>query len=317
MGRRFDILAVGDYCLDLIFSGLPRVPRLGEEVVGTAFTMTAGGAFNAVVAMHRLGLKVGWAADFGDDDFSRFALERARAEGLDDTLFVYHRRPLRRVTVAASFPEDRAFITHYDPDPTLPAGMKALAQVSARALYVPGFYSGALFTAGLGLIRLKKMKLIMDGNSSDEIRLADPAVRETVASVDLFMPNAAEARRMTGESDLLAAIGALAALCPLVVVKDGPGGAYASAGGRVLHASPIPVTPVETTGAGDCFNAGFIRPWLDGRPLAECLQWGNVVGGLSTQAPGGTEKVVTEHDIARWLKSDQAPAVRVVSPDSE
>ena len=65
-------------------------------------------------AMHRLGLKVGWAADFGDDDFSRFTLERARAEGLDDALFVHHRRPLRRITVALSYPDDRAFITYVD-----------------------------------------------------------------------------------------------------------------------------------------------------------------------------------------------------------
>ena len=95
---RYDVIVVGDYFVDLIFNGLPQFPVLGKEIVGSGFEMLPGGAYNAALAMHRLGLKVGWAADFGDDDFSRFALARARAEGLDDTLFVHHRRPLRRIT---------------------------------------------------------------------------------------------------------------------------------------------------------------------------------------------------------------------------
>ena len=112
---RYDVIVVGGYFVDLIFNGLPQFPVLGKEIVGSGFEMLPGGAYNAALAMHRLGLKVGWAADFGDDDFSRFTLERARAEGLDDALFVHHRRPLRRITAALSYPEERAFITYVRP----------------------------------------------------------------------------------------------------------------------------------------------------------------------------------------------------------
>jgi sugar/nucleoside kinase (ribokinase family) len=126
--------------------------------------------------------------------------------------------------------------------------------------------------------------------------------------VDLFLPNALEARRMTGMADLMAAIRTLAKLCPLVVVKDGPAGAYACAGAEILHAPAIPVTPVDTTGAGDCFNAGFIKAWLDGRPLIECLRWGNIVGGLSTLARGGTGCVVTVADVEKYLPYFSGPS---------
>lgn len=141
----------------------------------------------------------------------------------------------------------------------------------------------------------------MDGNSGDEVVLTVPAVRKTLRHVDLFLPNAAEARRITGQADLAEAIRVLADLCGRVVVKDGAAGAYAWADGQILHAPAIAVKPVDTTGAGDCFNAGFVRAWLAGRPLIDCLRWGNVVGGLSTTARGGTGRAVQVGEVERWL----------------
>ncbi|RPI27337.1 MAG: hypothetical protein EHM70_17975, partial [Chloroflexota bacterium] len=93
----------------------------------------------------------------------------------------------------------------------------------------------------------------------------------------------------------------LGELCPLVVVKDGPRGAYACVGGEIIHSPGIAITPIDTTGAGDAFNAGFIRAWIDELPLEKCLRWGNVVGGLSTLERGGTGKVITCKDVENWL----------------
>lgn len=303
---RYDVLLFGDYFLDLIFTGLPAMPELGKEIFGADFEMIPGGAFNSALAMQRLGLRVGWAADFGTDDFSRWVADRARAAGLDTSLFIWHDRPLRRVTVALSYPEDRAFVTYVDPGPALPAAMKALATASARVVCLAGVYYGNLLDAGLLLVRARRMKLIMDGNSGDEVVLSNPAVRKAVKSVDVFLPNATEAKRLTGSVDTESALRELGALCPLVVIKDGAHGAHAIVGGQVFHEPAIPVTPVDTTGAGDCFNAGFIKAWLEGRPIAECLRWGNVVGGLSTTARGGTARAVSLEEVQRWLDGTMA-----------
>jgi sugar/nucleoside kinase (ribokinase family) len=93
----------------------------------------------------------------------------------------------------------------------------------------------------------------------------------------------------------------LADVCPLVVVKDGSNGAYACDGSGIIHVPALPVQPVDTTGAGDCFSAGFVKAWLDGLPLDDCLRWGNAVGGLSTLAPGGAGRVVTAEEVRPWL----------------
>jgi sugar/nucleoside kinase (ribokinase family) len=298
---RYDVLVVGDYSIDLIFAGLPALPEIGREVIGRQFAQVPGETYTSAVAMHRLGLRVGWAADFGDDDLSALALRHVRAEGLDETLFVHHKRPYRRISVAASLPEDRAFITYYDPAPAQPAALKALLSASASALYLPGFYSGALFEAGCLLVRAKQMQLIMDGNMTTDLTLESPRVRKTLAQVDVFLPNAREARQLTGQTDLEQAARQLAALGPLVVVKNGAGGAYACKEDQLWHAPALPLTPVDTTGAGDCFSAGFIKARLMGLPVDQCLRWANVVGGLSTLGLGGTGQVVTTEAVARQL----------------
>ena len=306
---QYDVLVVGDYSIDLIFAGLPGLPALGREVVGSQFAELPGEAYTPAVAMHRLGLRVGWAADFGDDELSALALRHVLAEGLDEALFVHHKRPYRRISVAASLPNDRAFITYYDPAPAQPAALKALVTSSASALYLPGYFSGPLFEAGRWLLRAKRMQLIMDGNTTAELTIESPAVRKTLAQVDVFLPNAMEARQLTGLADMEQAARQLAKLGPLVVVKNGADGACACRAGEFWQEPALALTPVDTTGAGDCFSAGFIKAWLMGLPVRECLRWGNVVGGLSTLALGGTGRMITAEEVSRRLEEGGRQAV--------
>src|SRR3990172_1078662 len=97
-------------------------------------------------------------------------------------------------------------------------------------------------------------------------------------------------------------------VCPVVVIKDGPDGAHAICrgasskdDGETSYAPAIPVKGVDTTGAGDAFGAGFLKAWLDGIPITECLRWGNICGGLSTTARGGASATPTLKEVEKWL----------------
>ena len=307
MSLAFDVIVVGSYSVDLIFTGLAELPQLGKDIVGKDFIMTPGEAYISAVSMHRLGLKVGWAADFGNDDFSRFALKCAQEEGLDESLFAIHDRPYRRISVAASFPNDRAFITYYDPDPQVPAAISAILKSNARALFIPGLYFGEFFNVGKKIIRLKKMHLVMDGNSStgditgktrDSI-----AIRKAIKNVDIFLPNAQEARRLTGEQNLKAAIRQLGELCPIVVIKDGSNGSLAYSNNEIIQVPAISINPIDTTGAGDNFNAGFLHAWLGGQSIETCMKWGNIVGGLSTTTMGGTTRNISPEEVMNYVSN--------------
>jgi hypothetical protein len=267
--------------------------------------MTPGEAYISAVSMHRLGINVGWATDFGNDDFSKFALNCVREEGLDESLFVMHDRPYRRISVSASYPHERGFLTYYDPDPQLPAALSAFRKLYAKVIYLPGLYYGPFSDVGMKLIRLKNMKLVMDGNSSTGNILdkssESKAIRKAIKNADIFLPNAQEARRLTGEMDLELAIRKLGELCPLVVVKDGSNGSFAFSNNVLLHIPAIPIKSIDTTGAGDNFSAGFLRAWLDEQSIDTCLKWGNITGGLSTLELGGTTRKISSDEIKETL----------------
>jgi sugar/nucleoside kinase (ribokinase family) len=116
----------------------------------------------------------------------------------------------------------------------------------------------------------------------------DAALGDALDATDVFLPNAAEACRITGAADPGAALEALAARVPTVAVKLGAAGAIAAAGDeRARAAAPTGIAPVDTTGAGDSFAAGFLRAGREGLSLAERLRLAVACGSLSTRALGG------------------------------
>ena len=293
----YDIFLVGNATMDLIFSGLPRMPILGEDTFADKFEYTPGEAFINAVTMHRLGLKVAWAADFGNDLFSNLILVEVRKAGLSEAYFIHHDHPFRRVSVSASFQDDRGFLTHYDPEPPLSAALKALPCVEAKAIFIPGLIHGLIFDAAVPIVKMKKMQILMDGNCPKEFSHESKSISRALKQVDVFLPNAKEARFLSGYENLEDAARKLSEFCPLVVLKDGEKGALAYDRETMYHLPGITVNPLDTTGAGDCFSSGFVKAWIDAKPIRECLAWGNICGGLSTLGFGGTTFFIDEQVI--------------------
>ncbi len=249
--------------------------------------MTVGGVLNTVIALGRLGVEVGWLGRVGTDFFSRFALETVEAAGVDTTLLLRSDAPLQRVTVAVSYPHDRAFITYVDSAPSpVEMTLDALDSVEFRHLHFTGFQLDSETLGLMAAVRARGATISMDCQDRP-ITLASPGVREILSGVDIFMPNKVEACKLTGCETLEAAAEQLRPLVETLIIKDGAEGATLWRGETMLHAPAISVNPVDTTGAGDVFNAGFLAAYREGKPLDACLRWGNICGGLSTQGYGG------------------------------
>lgn len=297
----YDILVPGNYFCDLIFTGFPRFPALGSEVYTEGLTITVGGALNTVIALHRLGVRVGWAGCVGTDLFSRYVLDVVESEGVDTSLLTRVAGPFQRVTVSVSYPHDRAFITHVDPAPTpTQLAFDIQGRVSFKHLHFTGFHLDARTLALFERMHQRGITISMDCQDRP-ITLETDNVRAAIAALQIFMPNAKEARQLASTDELDAAAEKLRALVPTLVIKDGANGAYAWQGGARLHAAPIAVKAVDTTGAGDVFNAGFLAAYLAGKPLADCLTWGSICGGLSTTASGGTAAAPRRADVEAWI----------------
>ena len=319
--RPFAILVAGELNPDAIVVGPDLTPEFGQvETLAQDGTLTIGssGAIFACGAA-RLGLATAYVGAVGDDAGGRFVLSELGRRGVDTgACRVEEGRPTG-LTVVISRGEDRAILTAVGAMDALDAA-DVSDDLLARAehLHVTSPSLQPRLRAGLpdlfARARAAGLTTSLDPGW-DPAGEWDAALGDALAATDVFLPNAAEAARITGAEDPEEALAALAARVPTVAIKLGAEGAIAAAGEeRVRAAVPsgprsTSVTdeltqvdrtrgPVDTTGAGDSFAAGFLRARRDGLPLADQLRVAVACGSLSTRALGGVAAQPTWEEAA-------------------
>jgi len=299
--QEFDVLAVGDGCLDVILTGLDGGLEEKQVLRGCAQHVIPGGGFTTPVVLQWLGVKVTWAADFGSDIISKFIQKTAEDEGVDLHYSRLLKRNARRISVSLSTLKNRSFLSYEDASPFVPAAFHGLLCAKATAVYMPGTRLDKLFLLGARIARFRNMTIIVDGNGADKYRIDQPVVKRCLQYIDILILNTDEAISITGNNTPETALSSLAVLSKIVVMKDGANGALFIENGKIYRVPSIPVDAVDTTGAGDNFNAGFIAAWLKNKRLIECVAWGNITAGLSTTVPGGATMKTCMDDILSKL----------------
>jgi len=301
----YDILLIGDYFFDQIYTGLSEFPELGREICTSGLTTTGGAMYITAAALTRLGVNVGWAAYFGNDYYSQFVRNLALREGVDLSLAKNSDQCYRLVTTSLPYQGERAFVTFADPEPpdVYDHWLDSLNHSDFKHLHLGGM-ERTVFTRAV-IRRAKERGATVSLDCSDGSHLNNPCdCRETLALADIFMPNAREALVVSEKSDLPSALKVLTGLVKLVVIKDGANGCWIGQGDDVIHIPGIdPGAVIDTTGAGDCFSAGFLRGWVcENAPLATCGCYGNICGGLSVTGVGGATAAPTYEQMMRWME---------------
>lgn len=296
-----EVLVTGGIYCDLIFSGLDAVPGPGEEVRTQQFTMTVGGGAPITAAgLARLRVRTGLVAYVGADLLGRFQLQHLRRSGVDTSRVTRHPALGAGLSVAFSTTTDRGFLTY----PGCAARTGELldawpwnGSASVRHVHFAGMpWPFAARLPLLDRLRSEEVSTSLDiGWNPSQYDSAE--FREVVRRVKIFMPSWADAKWFTGCGDPEAALEVLADFVNVPVIKMGSEGAVGMHEGRPLRISPPAVAAMETTGAGDAFNAGFLWAYLRGDAVDRCLLAGNVCGALSTRAPGGTAAFPTLREL--------------------
>jgi sugar/nucleoside kinase (ribokinase family) len=283
-----DLLVVGDLNADLVLRGGDVVPTFGqrEQLVDDAELVLGGSGAILAAGAARLGLDVAMVACVGDDALGTAMVGALSAAGVDTSAVIRTREASTGICVHLTRADDRAMLT----------ALGALSRL--RAEDVPGELLGAarhVHVASPFLqdgLRPGLSTLAERARSSSLDTGWDPHERWDVAldGFDVLLPNAAEALGLAGreDGDVEAAARDLARRGPLVVVKLGADGALATTGDEVVRAAAKPVDVVETTGAGDSFDAGFLAARLNGDALESSLALACACGALSTRRAGGT-----------------------------
>ena len=305
--RDVDLLVVGEVNPDVVVADRDPHPAFGQAermVEGIRLTIGSSSVITACGAA-RLGLRVAMVGVVGDDAFGRFMLDAMDERGLDVTSVRTAPGVPTGASVILSDGHDRAILTARGTIGAVTATDVPDALLTrARHLHIGSWFlqEGLRPETDTLLARARAAGLTtsIDPNWDPGERW-DGGLTALLPRLDLVFPNDTEVRRIAGIDDVEAAAVALARRggspggegadrMLLVVVKRGPDGAFvASTDGVVATVPRYPVVPIDTTGAGDSFDAGFLHAWLSGASPEAALRAGAVAGALSTQALGGVD----------------------------
>jgi sugar/nucleoside kinase (ribokinase family) len=296
------VLVVGDANVDLVLRGDVR-PRFGqaEQLLDGADLVLGGSAAIVASGLARLGVPTWLVAVVGADAFGDVALGRLGEAGVvTDTV---RRTPeaATGVSVILSASDDRAILTAPGAIPLLDAAaVRAAIEASGADWlhFASPFLIPSLTPELAGIAsdaRSRGIGVSLDTNWDPTESWS--SVVDVVREVDVLLPNRTEAEAIAAVLDPAGTdpAAAIAAVGPRVVVKDGARGGWSVTASGERHAAPgLTIEVVDTTGAGDSFDAGYLAAVFHGVPDESTrLRWAAVAGSLSTRAAGGTGSQAT------------------------
>lgn len=293
------LLTAGEAFDDLVFVGLERLPGPGEELKTDTFhTAPGGGAVITAVAATRLGLPTSISSALSDAAVTRLRRERVRVTNLR------RHGEAHAVTAVLSTPTDRTFVTFNGVNAVLePRLLGAVRDASARHVHL------ALCPRNLAawvrvVARLRRRGTTVSWDFGWNEALAEhPDLARLMDALDVVFLNELEAPLYARTNTLEDAYARLRTPRANVVVKLGAvGSRWLRQDGDVVMPAPHVPRPVDATGAGDAFNAGFLAAWLRGALPGACLATGNAVGAASTRAAGGLDALPSERDLPPMLR---------------
>lgn len=312
--RRPQILVIGELNVDIVATGLHAAPQMGAEILADDCELTLGSA-SAIfaVGMAKLGHKVTFVSQVGRDNFGDFCITALKHLGVSTRNVVRKANEKTGVTLALSGRRDRALVTYTGAIATFTADRVNDALLRRHGhLHLTSYYLQKglqpSFPAMLRQAKALGLTTSFDPNS-DPSDTWNSKINSVLQFTDVLFVNEREALKLTGTNTAKAALKVLGAKVNCAVVKRGANGAMAIQNEELFTDSGFRVKAIDTTGAGDSFDAGFLSAYLSKAPQQECLRVGNACGALSAISIGGTAGQPTQPALREFLRSG-APSDR-------
>ena len=302
---QYDVLVAGEINPDLILTGdvTPEFGQVEKLIDSSTLTIGSSSAIFACGAA-RLGLKVAFIGICGNDVFGHFMLDEMSERNVDVSHVILRTDGQTGLSVILNNQSDRAILTH----PGLIAELRAsdipddLLRRS-RHLHVASYFLQTELQPDLPALFQRAHSL---GLTTSLDTNYDPSEKwigfdELLSVTDIFLPNQTEALSITKTSDVESAARQLATMTKLVAVKLGADGALACSNKDAFTAASIPVNVIDTVGAGDSFDAGFMYGYLNGWKIERSLRLACACGALSTQQAGGTNGQPTLEEAMQYV----------------
>jgi sugar/nucleoside kinase (ribokinase family) len=290
--RPLDCLVAGEANADLLIDGIARLEFEKEKLANRMRLVLGGSSSIFAFNLARLGAKVGFAGVVGDDFFGKFVEERLQWAGVDVQDLRKSPHTGTGLTIWFQKGSKRAGVTYTGSIAMLRArDVSENSLRKARHLHVGAYFLLRNFHPGAAALFRKAQKLGLTTSldcNYDPAETWDSGIRAVLPFTDVFFPNEIEALRLTKCRSVERAAWQLAKLARITVIKLGARGALVCADGKQFRVPPVKAKVVETTGAGDSFDAGFLAHFLKGGSIEESARSGAAAGARAVTAAGGT-----------------------------
>jgi ribokinase len=299
------VVVLGSFVVDLTSRG-PHLPVPGETVKGTSFKMGPGGkGSNQGVAAQRAGAEVTMITKVGKDPFAKIALDNFKRENMD-TRFVFeddsHETGTALIMVDEQTGQNQILVVtgacNYITDENLNAARESIEKADIFITQLETNLDAV--EKGIDMAYARGVRVVL--NPAPAQQLPDDIYKKLYC----ITPNETEASILTGvdvksmDDVKKAAEILLKKGTANVVITLGDKGSYATDGKEELFISPIPVEPVETTGAGDAFNGAFAAALAEGMDFFTAARFANVAGGLSVTRLGTAPAMPYRDEIEKY-----------------
>lgn len=295
----YDVTVIGEIYLDHVFSGFAGWPAPGDEIFTDQYqSELGGGAVNTACTLARLGRSVRLIGMVGKEQFTRIERRLAHFNVSGNHLILSDKGT--GVTVSLSITEERTLFSYRGANEDL-VGLLESSPDLLRSAAASRHIHLALPLPSTSVDRLLRPLSALGATTSLDVGhhaewLQASSTVDIMRAIDYLLPNAHEAEVMQGS------VANYLRFCREIgvsaIVKLGANGAVMIADGRETQVSPPNVRVVDTTGAGDAFDGGFIHGLLAGLDPRACLELGCICGSLSTRNPGSLEALPSLEEIA-------------------
>ena len=292
--NKIDAVVIGELNVDIILNEIDSIPVIGKEIIARTMSITLGSS-SAIFAsnLSSLGSKVAFIGKVGKDNFAEVVLESLERKNVNTSRIIKSTSLSTGATIVLVYDQDRANVTY-------PGAMDDLHlgdidfEFLAKAKHM--HFSSCFIQPGIrnDLVTLfrkaKELGLTTSFDAQwDPEEKWDLPLEKLLPWVDVFLPNILEFQFLSRSKSIEEGIQKLKKFAHYIIIKNGSDGAIAWNGKNLI---PQPAFKnervVDCVGAGDSFNAGFIRDFINKKPLEKCLETGALTGAINTTRAGGT-----------------------------
>ncbi|WP_457550608.1 carbohydrate kinase family protein [Archaeoglobus sp.] len=283
-----DVIGFGALNVDKIYL-VSEIPKAEEESYVLDLKVYPGGSSaNTIVGLSRLGLKTGFIGKVGKDEEGAFLVEDLKKEGVDTHNVIVSDGRTGCAMVFVDKKGERAILLDPALNDTIGFDEIDLDYVNKfKLLHLSSFvckFNDSSFESQKKLVEIFNGVVSFDPGSI-YAKFGLEKIKPLIKHTDVFMPNEGEVKLLTG-LDYKDGAEFFLQWCEVVVVKRGDKGCYITDGKNSYEIPAYNVKVVDTTGAGDAFNAGFLYGYLKGKGLDECGKLGNYIASLCIQKVG-------------------------------